>query len=80
MLKGSKHRATNAQDDTVLLLGYDSQRSAATDSGMDAHVCNASRTDGSVCRMPRGHSDAHVPFSGELIAVTGVYVIDKVES
>lgn len=41
----------------------------------DAHVCNISRVDGMVCRMPRGHDGLHVPFTGEHVSVTGVYVV-----
>jgi len=28
--------------------------------------------------MPMGHDGAHVPFSGELICTTGVYIIDRI--
>lgn len=39
-----------------------------------AEVCNVSRQDGCVCRLPRGHDGLHVPFSGELVGTTGVFV------
>lgn len=52
-----------------LLIGYDKERE------LDATICNVSKTNGEVCRLPLGHDGLHVPFSGELIAVSGVYVV-----
>lgn len=40
----------------------------------DIHICNLSRPDGLVCRLPRGHDGDHIPFTGEHISTTGVYV------
>lgn len=47
----------------------------AVDKGgvMDAALCNVSRQDGSVCRLPLAHDGPHIPFGPDLCAV-GVYV------
>lgn len=37
-------------------------------------VCNVSHQGGDVCRLLKGHGGKHVPFSGELVAVTGIIV------
>ena len=72
--KASRNRATAHGAPTVLLLAYDTLRTR------DVHVCNVSRQDGSVCRLPVNHDGLHVPFSGELIATTGVHVVAVVEA
>jgi len=72
----SKNRATAQGTTDVLLLGYDMGNTTA--AVVKRGVCNASRNDGDVCRMPMGHDGAHVPFSGELICTTGVYIIDRI--
>jgi hypothetical protein len=53
----------------TLLLAHDPNRE------QDHYICNLSRPDGSVCRMPRHHDGDHIPFSGEHISVTGVHVV-----
>lgn len=42
---------------------------------LDRTLCNLSRPDGQVCRLLKGHDGLHVPFTGELISTTGMYVV-----
>jgi hypothetical protein len=51
-----------------LLLEYDPRRE------LDGQLCNTSLINGMVCRCTAGHPGPHIPFTGELIATTGVYV------
>lgn len=44
----------------------------------DGGVCNALCTNGSVCRLPRGHladGYAHMEFDCNLIQISGIYVL-----
>lgn len=41
---------------------------------VETGICNVSRIDGVVCRLYAGHPGKHIPFSGELICQTGVWV------
>lgn len=66
-----RHRAVGHTVD--LVLEYDPKRE------LDAELCNRSLAHGATCRCLRGHSHPHVPFSGELICTTGVYVRRVVE-
>jgi hypothetical protein len=40
-------------------------------------LCMESREDGMVCRRTKGHQGPHVPFDGELVATTGVWVRER---
>lgn len=55
-------------DGWIADLAYDIKGTA------DPIICNVSRSTGDVCRFPKGHEGPHVPFSGELISTTGIYV------
>ena len=56
-----------------LILEYDPKRE------LDAHLCNRSLVTGTTCRALAGHAHPHIPFSGELIVASGVYVRRVVE-
>lgn len=51
-----------------LVLEFDPKRE------LDAELCNLSLVHGTTCRALAGHRHPHVPFSGELIVTSGVYV------
>lgn len=58
-----------------LLIAYDGEHKAET----QRRTCPAFLMDGTLCRMPRHHEGLHVPFSSEVVAATGVYVVARME-
>lgn len=70
--RDEKHRGT-AADGTTILVGY------GADNHLAGTLCNVSRTNGAVCRLWRDHPGTHLPFSGEIVALSGIYVLDRVE-
>jgi len=57
-------------DGTRYLLDYNIH-----DKNPDGMVCNLINTDGTVCRLPRGHTRTHMSFSVQLAVVVGMYVV-----
>lgn len=61
-------------DGTTYDLLYDT-----SEPNPDGAVCNALSTDGTICRLPRGHWDVdatpHQSFDADLVVGTGIYVI-----
>lgn len=60
-------------DGWIACIAYDMK------SVCDPLICNVSRQNGDVCRLPKGHEGLHLPFAGELIACTGIYVTEEYE-
>lgn len=58
----------------ILILEYQEDDEERAD---DREHCDAIHdADGAICRLWAGHGGAHIPFSVELVATTGVYVVE----
>ena len=71
--KADKSRARTQDGQGELLLAYNA------DSALSRKLCNVALQTGAVCRLWNEHTGPHVPFSGELVAVSGVYVLERVK-
>lgn len=71
-LAGEANRVLHGPDGWTGELRYDTLHTE------DASICNVSREDGCVCRLLLDHTGLHIPFTGELIATSGIYVNSRV--
>ena len=71
--KADKAYARTQDGTGEMLLAY------KADWHIAAKLCNVSRQTGAVCRLWREHDGPHVPFAGELVATTGVYVLERIK-
>jgi len=71
-LQAERNSILHGPDGWTGELRYDANRQ------LDAEICNVSREDGCVCRLLDNHTGLHIPFTGELISTSGVYVNSRV--
>lgn len=64
--KSSRGIGTGDQGSTIMV-SYDSNHNRRD-------LCDWTQEDGTVCRRKMGHDGLCIPFSGELVAISGVVV------